>query len=463
MRQAWEITRKDLQVAFGDRNLLLIMFAAPLVLVSIIGLTFGGITSGTPIKNIPVAIVNLDTGTAIWEEDAENSLNYGGMISSLFVTGTVGTPFTSLGEGMDIGGVSTGEFSCPTAVSTAMDAPMTNLDDIVDGVVFTSVEAARAAVDAGDVSAAVIIPAEFSRNLAVSPVDTQIRPSTIEIYVSPATPIAGEIVTSIVYQITTQFTAGNVTLAALIASLPANPLQIASIITSPAFSEGVACAFSDAGAGVNIRNETSSDGRNNGNFIVMIGAAQAMFFALFVANGMAGTIISERRNWTLQRMLMTPTPSVMVLFGKMMGVFVLIFLQLIVLFIGLALLNPILSGSMTPVWGTNYPAIFVSLAAAAFATAGIGSITASLAQNEEQASTIGSVVAIFMALFGGAFGFNLSSSLNSLSVIYWGQTAFTKLASGNNDILINIAALVVFGVVSLALSFFLFRRKITDR
>jgi hypothetical protein len=65
MRSIFVIARKELLSTFRQRNLLLIMFAMPIVIVLILGLAFGGIggESDTPsFADIRVAVVNQDTG-----------------------------------------------------------------------------------------------------------------------------------------------------------------------------------------------------------------------------------------------------------------------------------------------------------------------------------------------------------------------------------------------------------------
>ncbi|MEZ4727149.1 MAG: hypothetical protein R3E79_08465 [Caldilineaceae bacterium] len=63
MAKIWAIAWKELYTTLRDRNLLLIMFATPLALSTIIGLAFGGLGSDSPtIAEIPVAVVNLDQG-----------------------------------------------------------------------------------------------------------------------------------------------------------------------------------------------------------------------------------------------------------------------------------------------------------------------------------------------------------------------------------------------------------------
>lgn len=470
MRKAWEITRKDLRVTFGDRNLLLIMFIAPLALAGIIAVTFGSVMGNrSPVDHIAVAVVNLDAGTTLaLGADGGDSLNYGSIMSNLLVTGGTGdgaTPELSGQGGFNIGGIDTAAFACPEAETSTSAGAMggDSLDTLIDGTLFASAAEARAAVDAGEFAAAVIIPANFSADLQVTPTDARIIPVTIALYANPEAPISAQIVRSVVDQIAAQFASGNVTISALISSLPSNPLQIAAIVSSPAFSEGIACAFAGVGGGITIERQTVGGDEISVNPLVWIGAAQALFFAIFTANGQAGSIIAERRDGTLNRMFVTPTPRVMVLLGKVMSIFIVVMIQVTLLCLALTVLASLLAGAPKFIWGTNIPGVLVVIAATSLAVSGLGTITAALAKNEEQANTIGSVLALFMALIGGSFGFMPPDPITRLSIVKWGTDAFTSLAAGNNDILLNLIVLVIFGAVTFAIGFVLFRSKISDR
>lgn len=65
MNKILAIAQKEIYTTFRDRNLILIMFAVPIVLSTIMGLVFGGIGSsddGAAFTNMPIAIVNMDKG-----------------------------------------------------------------------------------------------------------------------------------------------------------------------------------------------------------------------------------------------------------------------------------------------------------------------------------------------------------------------------------------------------------------
>ncbi len=64
MQKIWSIAYKDTLIRFRDRNGIILMLVAPLVLAAIIGAAFGGFSSNAPapISDIPILIVNQDSG-----------------------------------------------------------------------------------------------------------------------------------------------------------------------------------------------------------------------------------------------------------------------------------------------------------------------------------------------------------------------------------------------------------------
>ncbi len=102
MRKIWTLAWKDIYGTYRDRNLVLIMIAAPLAVATIVGLAFGNVGgSDVPIRDIPVAIVNQDAGVSIMGSEQ----NYGAIFVSAFVPAGDGSP--SSGE--------SGAAACPAA------------------------------------------------------------------------------------------------------------------------------------------------------------------------------------------------------------------------------------------------------------------------------------------------------------------------------------------------------------
>jgi len=432
MRQIWEIARKDLYLTFTDRNLLLLMFAAPLVLATIIAVTFGGVSGGdAPVQDIPVAIVNLDEGA--------NDQNFGQLIVDVLVRPEDYDPETSTDD----------------------------LDTLINGTLYATTEEALDALRTLEANAAVIIPRDFTANImpkqdASIMSDTPIIGAVVEVHANPVLSISRDIVEGVVNSITSQIAAGNVTAAAVIQALFENGqiLQITSVTQSDAFMQGV--SGQSEGATVNVERQTTDGQAVTFNPLVLFGASQAIFFALFTANAAATNVIEERRNYTLQRLMVTPTPRANVLIGKMFGTFVTVVVQLIFLFIGFTLVASLLSGTLTLIWGTDWLGILIVTLAASLSVTGLGTITAAAAKNPEQASTIGTIIAMLMAVLGGAFGFRLGPPMEYVSVIYWGTDAYTQLAAGVSEYWPNVAILLAVGALTFGIGLLIFFRRIRN-
>ena len=187
MNKLLAIAYKEIRTRFTDRNLLLIMLAAPLAISTIIGLAFGGLGRTTsPIRDIPVAVINYD-------QPSVNGTSFGVMLSGL------------LTEGQLPAGTNSSLTACPQAAATSSDGSAVGgmtLAELINGSAFDEtlvhrlindktietpaapigspqyiIAAARAAVDKGVYAAVVIIPADFSAALA-SLADQRLPPTT---------------------------------------------------------------------------------------------------------------------------------------------------------------------------------------------------------------------------------------------------------------------------------------------
>jgi uncharacterized phage infection (PIP) family protein YhgE len=126
-----------LRITFGDRNLLVITIAAPLLLTLVIGAAFSQFITGgpaeIPVSTIPIAVVNQDQGTAIQTTVAGvtvpvATLNLGGQVTQLLTNPTD-----------------------PTLAKLLKATPLTDSE-------------ARKAVNDGKLAAALILPPDLNQN-----------------------------------------------------------------------------------------------------------------------------------------------------------------------------------------------------------------------------------------------------------------------------------------------------------
>lgn len=448
MRKIWVIAQKELYQTYTDVNLLLIMLATPVVLATIIGLALGGAADGDSIGDIPVAIVNQDEG------------DFGSVIVSAYI------PSQPLELG-GFGGSGGGDATCDALPEDTETQPFT-LEDITDAELVDSTEVARAGVDDGTYAAAVIVPPDFSARIGYSQDDPTIDPVTVEVYGDSGRTLSAEIIRSITESITTQIATGNIFIASAIetiqAQAPQNPafygqLLLYSVTGDP--NEAFVCAFDPNFNTVGLEQQTVTGDDAEFDPLVYFGAAQAMFFMLFTAQGGANSILEDRRQWVLQRMVVSPTPRLVILLGKLVGTFVTCVFQLLLLFVAFTAVGSIMNGEFVFIWGRNVPLIALLVVVAALSASGLGTLLAALARNPEQANTVGTIINIAMAAVGGAF-FNatfMPQVVQWFSIVYWGTDAFTALSAGQTAIWTNLGVLLLQGAVMFLVGLWVFERQ----
>ncbi len=447
MQRIWTIAWKDIYSTFSDRSLVLTMIATPLAIATIVGLAFGSLSSGdVPVSDIPVAIVNLDEGSS--------GQNFGEIFISALVPPSENALVTEASQPP----------TCAVAESASNPAVQTiSLYTLTDTVALESAEAARAGVNNGDYTAAVIIPPGFSRQIGFGsgdPMDS----AGVEVYANSGRAVPAAVIRSVVERILNQIATGSIAAAATLETLGEtyNPFQVAAMATDDRFARHLACAFTPTFNTLHIDQQTVAGRQTNSvaALLVTFGSAQAMFFALFTGQQGVLSVFEERRQGTLQRLVMSPTPRLYILLGKLVGTFVSCLFQLIILALALTLVGSVLSGSLALIWGTNLPGVLLVMFMAAAAVTGLGTLMAGIARTPEESSTLSQVLNLLLGLLGGGFGFQLSESLSRFSLIYWGSDAFRKLSVGQGDITLNLLVLLAHGILLFGVGWWLFNRRL---
>jgi ABC-type Na+ efflux pump permease subunit len=472
MAKLWAIAWKELYSTFTDRNLILIMIATPLAISSIVGLVFGGLAGGdVPIEEIPVAIVNHDRGN-------DFGANYGQVLVSVLVPGNSAAggavPACELGE--EVGESEESSSMAITDLTEAVEVDQTLAQALVEDQALPIAEVApgsdgyleavaRAAVEEGEFLAAIFIPEDFTEKLTYIPVlKPQIEQTGVSIYANRGNPISAGVVRSIVEGIVNQISTGSITIAATFAEMQDQygPGVVGRTATSMDMTKAFACAFSPTANTVDLdlQKVQGAEERNASSAIlVSVGSAQAMFFALFTAQFGVLSLHEERRNWTLQRLVMTPTPRSSILAGKLVGVFITVLFQLLMLFLALTAVGSILQGRLALIWGSDLVLVVLVLLSASFAVSGLGMLLAGVLKSPEQAQVFGTVINISLAVLGGAFGFSLPRAISQLSLLYWGRSAFDMLAAGSADVWLNVGVLAAQGLGMFLIGLWLFNRR----
>jgi ABC-type Na+ efflux pump permease subunit len=471
MDRLWIIAFKEVRSRFTDRNLLLIMLAAPLAISTIIGLVFSGLgRSSSPIRDIPVAVINHDLSDS-------NGVSYGAVLSGL------------LTEGQLSAGMSASMADCSQAVSGSSKSTSNSLalSELIKGIAFDEATAqslvdnkfilqptalpgspeyldvaARAAIDKGIYAAAVIIPTKFSASLA-SLADPRKSPvaSSITVYGNAGQSLSAGIVRSVVDSITSKLISGNIAIGATFTEFAAKQPDTLVGFSNLGLSKDFVCAFVPGNDLIQLTEVPVQAAPTSiaGALLVTFGSAQALFFAMFTGQFGILSMYEERRNWTLQRMLVSPTPRWAILGGKLVGVLASVVFQLLALVVALTIVGSLIERRLTFIWGSNLPLLGLVLLAVAIAVSGLGILLAGVLKGIEQANIVGSVLNIALGVLGGAFGFQLPRSVAAFSFVYWARDAFEILASGRGDVSLNILVLFAEGTIMFALGLFLFNRK----
>ena len=438
------IAWKELYSAFTDKARLLFMLGTPLAISLILGLTFGGGSGELAIQDIPLAVVNLDEG------NGENE--FGAAITSILLSEEVNP--------------ATGQ-TCPvTEISTR--TPDQSLDEIFNAVALDDPAAAISGVDEGLYAVAVIIPADFSEKLTAPQsleimTQTKLEPVTVQVYGSGANPISAVVTRSITEAVINPFVTGNITIRATLQAILADTANIAALTRASEESfAGFACGFSPDLSTLMLNREALNDSQARSPFeqvLIGLGAAQAVFFSLGTATGTLQSIYEDRKMWILQRLLSSPTPRHTILAGKLVGTLVIVILQIVLLMLALSAMASVSNGQLTFLWGNDLLSLTAVLFAVGLAVSGVAVFVTGIATSQQQASLLGSLVTMGLALLGGAFGFQLGE-IAKLSLIYWGVDAFDILSTGSSEIGLHLLVLLLQGSILFILGAWFFNRRI---
>jgi ABC-2 type transport system permease protein len=121
-----------------------------------------------------------------------------------------------------------------------------------------------------------------------------------------------------------------------------------------------------------------------------------LMFMLFMGMGAAGGFLDEREQGTLSRLLTTPTDRVVLVVGKVAGIYATVILQAAIM-IGFGVLI------FHVPWGDDPLGVIMIIGAFGLAATGLGIMISSLARTRGQVSAITAVGATTLAMLGGAY------------------------------------------------------------
>lgn len=414
----WTIAWKDTLIRFRDRNALILMLLAPLVLSAIIGSAFGGFINGSdpvPFAAIPVLVVNNDAG-----EQGQQFID----------------------------------------ILTSDD-----LADLLAVTEMTDLAAAREQVQAGEARAAILIPETFSASVEGG-VDVDTAVSQIQFYADPAATLTPNIVRGVVTQIVSGFNTAAISVDLTVSQLTEQAqtlgpamAQLGTALNSELESEigpnQLSLSLNDVSVG------EEEDDTNDINPFAFFAPSMGILFLMFSMVDGTRSILDEQQGGTLDRLVSTPTSTLEILLGKIGGVFLTGALQFVVFVIASSLLFGLS-------WGSSPVGLALLVLAVVLAFTSLGAFVAAFARDANQANIIGSVVTLVFAALGGNFvpAQNFPPFLEQLSKISinrWALDGFADLTLfglGLNDVLLEVGVLLGLSVVLIGLALWQFQRRL---
>lgn len=417
MQKLFLIGLKDVRLAFRDRAALILMLLAPFLLTLGLGFVtgrFGG-NSGSGLSDIPVVLVNLDQA--------------------------------QLGDAL---------------VETFQSDELAAL---VEPQAADSPEAARQLIDENQAAAAVIIPDGFSESIIpteemLNAENFSLEAVQIEVYTNPGMPTSAGVIKAIVDEFISRVEEGRISGMTSMLAIPGIEQmpkeQIEALANEMFANAGEEESFSSAAIALN----AGEQGADAVEFdpLAYMAPGMALMFLMYTVSYGGRSILVEKTQGTLPRLLVSPTSSWQILGGKVLGIFLTGFAQMGILIVASALFFQVQ-------WGDPL-GMLALIAAAVFGAAGWGMLITAAARSTGQVGAIGSAIMLIFGILGGSF-INLEQmppfirTLSGITPNAWGLDGFTTLALGGTlaDLGEPILALLLMGGLLFGLAALLFSRS----
>jgi ABC-2 type transport system permease protein len=290
-----------------------------------------------------------------------------------------------------------------------------------------TLDAGRSAADQNKVAAVFVIPPGFS-----DAIGHQTRTATLRVLGSVDASMGTQVAESIARSFADGTDTARIVMAAtgagrmsnrLVASLP-NPIAIADL-------------------------STKSRQLDAGTFYA---AGMAVFFLFFTVSFGISSILEERRDGTLQRMLVAPIDRRTVLVGKLLTSLVLGFVSMAVLAVATHFL-------LSAHWG-NVLGVTILIGVGVLAATCVMALVATLARTPDQAQSWQTMVALVLGMLGGAFfpvaqAGGLLATLSLITPQAWFMRGLENMTGGGgaSAVLGPAAAILIFAAITGTLAF----------
>lgn len=417
-----EIAIKDLTHSFRNLFAIGMTIVAPLLLIGLISLAFGGAFNGSSdLPAISAGIYNADTltDTSILTEPL------GANIRSMFFDESVQSWVTA------------------TDFSTEISL--------------------RAALDRREVGVAILIPADFSEQFLAGN-----RESQVLILSDPTLTIAPQVAQNMVTAMLDGVSGGGIAIETLlerqkIQGVQPDPDLITSLMNrySSWYRDFQRDLFHNPNSAalmmVAPTGETSSENPIQQMLGLMM-AGQMVFFAFFTGAYSMMSILEENEEGTLARMFTLPLNRTTILAGKFLAVFLMLIVQGIVLLIAAHFIFNIQ-------WG-DPKMVVLALLGQVVAAAGLGVLLISFVKTSRQAGPMLGGALTALGMLGGLFTANMSmpEAFNRLAAFTpqgWVVRGWKIVLNGQpaSELLLPLLVMLAVGVVMFMIGAFRFHRR----
>ncbi|MEU7830185.1 ABC transporter permease [Nonomuraea sp. NPDC049129] len=288
---------------------------------------------------------------------------------------------------------------------------------------------AQRSLDAGDIGSAIVFPQGFTKSVGAG------SGGQVAVLTSAESPLAGVVANAIVDRISSVVDARTLAVRASLAyGVPGD--RVKELVER----NGA------AGPGLSLADDPMEGGKID--LSVYYGSGMAALFAFFVVGASFRSLLTERRQGTLDRMRAGPIPQWTPIAGKAMVGF------------GLGVVSVVATwASSSLIFGTSWGdpvAVFALLVAHVLAAAAITMLVASRAKTDAQADGVTMVVSFVMAFFGGSLVplYNLPGFLQKVALLTpngWTSTGLIRLAGsggGLTTVIVPIGVLCAIALVA---------------
>ena len=299
-----------------------------------------------------------------------------------------------------------------------------------------SVDEAGRMAEEGEISAAFVLPEGFTEAVQSS------EAAEMTILTDPESEIGAQVAQSVAESYASELNAVRLSIGTVVAGSQgaADPAEIQELQADASAMQMPA------------RLVESSAGSRQFDSKTFFAAGIGVFFLFFTAQLGAVSLLQERKEGTLARLLAAPVSRGAIVGAKAIYGFVIGAASMAILIVASTFL-------MGASWGDPV-AVTIVVLGAVFAAMGLQSLVATLASTDEQAAGYGAVVGVTLGLLGGTFfpiaqAPGLMANLSLISPHRWILRALGELSGGAGtlgDVLPAVGALVLFGAITGAIA-----------